>query len=94
MFLRILLICVLFLAGVFILGGFLWQALDYEMFPDESLPRWFVWLFRKKLLGAHFESTDDPTMAGRLNSPAKSGERNPNTPSEVASRVAKSKKQN
>jgi hypothetical protein len=34
------------LIGVLIHGGYTWQALDHEAFPDESLPHWFVQLFR------------------------------------------------
>jgi hypothetical protein len=30
----------------FLLHGYIWQALDREEFPHESLPHWFVWLFR------------------------------------------------
>jgi hypothetical protein len=34
------------LISVLVIGGHTWQALDHEAFPDESLPHWFVQLFR------------------------------------------------
>jgi len=37
---------VIVIVAVFFLGGFTWQALDEKEFPDSSLPRWFVRLFR------------------------------------------------
>jgi hypothetical protein len=33
---------------LFLVGGFTWQALDEEEFPDSTLPRWFVRLFRNR----------------------------------------------
>jgi hypothetical protein len=39
-------IIVFLIVLLFFLGGYTWQALDTETFPDESLPRWFVRLFR------------------------------------------------
>lgn len=40
-------IVIVLIVTLFFCGGFTWQALDVETFPDDELPRWFVRLFRR-----------------------------------------------
>jgi hypothetical protein len=35
---------------LFIVNGYIWQALDVKEFPSEQLPAWFVKRVRKPLL--------------------------------------------